>query len=116
MSIWEFPGNILVQCHDSFITGTAPRGIEVHGTAGSILGVEIMSQAPGGTVTLRTKTGDRNIPFESKITYNRGVADFVGAIRGTGRPSATGEDGVWSLRLAKAVARSASTGETVSIV
>jgi 1,5-anhydro-D-fructose reductase (1,5-anhydro-D-mannitol-forming) len=30
MSVWEFPGNVLVQCHDSFVTGAAPRGAEIH--------------------------------------------------------------------------------------
>jgi 1,5-anhydro-D-fructose reductase (1,5-anhydro-D-mannitol-forming) len=91
MSIWEFPGNVLAQCHDSFVVGTAPRGVEVHGTGGSLLGLDIMSQAPGGSVILRTREGaDRTIPFESKVTYERGVADFVAAIHGRGRPSATG--------------------------
>jgi 1,5-anhydro-D-fructose reductase (1,5-anhydro-D-mannitol-forming) len=115
MSIWEFPNNVLAQCHDSFVVGTAPRGVEVHGSKGSILGVEIMSQAPGGTVTLRTAKGEEAIPLESKITYHRGVADFVGAVQGVGRPSATGEDGVWSLKLAKAVASSVASGKAVTI-
>jgi 1,5-anhydro-D-fructose reductase (1,5-anhydro-D-mannitol-forming) len=115
MSIWEFSDNVLVQCHDSFVVGTAPRGVEVHGAKGSILGVEIMSQAPGGAVTVRTSAGEAEIPLEHKITYHRGVADFVAAVQGIGRPSATGEDGVWSLKLAKAVARSVATGEAVTI-
>jgi 1,5-anhydro-D-fructose reductase (1,5-anhydro-D-mannitol-forming) len=115
MSIWEFSDNVLAQCHDSFVVGTAPRGVEVHGDKGSILGVEIMSQAPGGAVTLRTAAGEEEIPFEPKVTYHRGVADFVAAIQGVGRPSATGEDGVWSLRLAKAVAHSAATGAAIAI-
>jgi 1,5-anhydro-D-fructose reductase (1,5-anhydro-D-mannitol-forming) len=115
MSIWEFPKNVLAQCHDSFVVATAPRGVEVHGSKGSILGVEIMSQAPGGTVTLRTAKGEEAIPLESKITYHRGVADFVGAVQGVGRPSATGEDGVWSLKLAKAVALSVASGKAVTI-
>jgi 1,5-anhydro-D-fructose reductase (1,5-anhydro-D-mannitol-forming) len=114
-SIWEFSDNLLVQCHESFVVGSAPRGVEVHGSEGSILGVEIMSQTPGGAVTLRTAAGVENIPLENKITYHRGVADFVGAIQGAGRPSATGEDGVWSLKLAKAVALSAASGEAVTI-
>jgi 1,5-anhydro-D-fructose reductase (1,5-anhydro-D-mannitol-forming) len=113
-STWQFSDNVLVQCHESFI-GTEPRGVEVHGSEGSILGVEIMSQTPGGAVTLRTAAGVENIPLENKITYHRGVADFVGAIQGAGRPSATGEDGVWSLKLAKAVALSAASGEAVTI-
>jgi 1,5-anhydro-D-fructose reductase (1,5-anhydro-D-mannitol-forming) len=114
-STWQFSDNVLVRCHESFIVGTEPRGVEVHGSEGSILGVEIMSQTPGGAVTLRTPAGQEKIPLENKITCHRGVADFVGAIQGAGRPSATGEDGVWSLKLAKAVALSAASGEAVKV-
>jgi 1,5-anhydro-D-fructose reductase (1,5-anhydro-D-mannitol-forming) len=114
-STWQFSDDVLVRCHESFIVGTEPRGVEVHGSEGSILGAEMMSQMPGGAVTLRTAAGQEKIPLEDKMTYHRGVADFVGAIQGAGRPSATGEDGVWSLKLAKAVALSAASGEAVKI-
>ena len=115
MSVWEFPGNILVQCHDSFVVGHGPRGVEIHGSEGSILGIDVMSQAPGGSVILRTAAGDRTIPLDLKVTYDRGVSDFIAAVRGDGAPSSTGEDGVWSLKLARAVARSAATGRAVEI-
>jgi 1,5-anhydro-D-fructose reductase (1,5-anhydro-D-mannitol-forming) len=115
MSVWEFPGDILVQCHDSFVVGYGPRGVEIHGSNGSILGIDVMSQAPGGRVILRTKEGDKEIPLELKVTYDRGVSDFIAAIQGQGKPSSSGEDGIWSLRLAQAVAASAATGRTISI-
>ena len=115
MSVWEFPGDVLVQCHDSFVVGWAPKGIEVHGTHGSILGAEVMSQAPGGAVTVRTEAGERLVPLEPKVAYHRSIADFAAAVRGVGKPSASGEDGVWSLKLARAVARSVQTGQAVTI-
>ncbi|WP_292168583.1 hypothetical protein [Mesorhizobium sp.] len=74
-----------------------------------------MSQAPGGRVILRTKDGDREIPLELKVTYDRGISDFIAAIQKRGKPSSSGDDGVWSLKLAKAVAKSAATGRTISI-
>ncbi|WP_189362925.1 Gfo/Idh/MocA family oxidoreductase [Mesorhizobium sp. M4A.F.Ca.ET.022.05.2.1] len=115
MSVWEFPGNILVQCHDSFVVGYGPRGVEIHGSAGSILGIDVMSQAPGGRVVLSTSDGEQDIPLELKVTYDRGVSDFMAAMQRKGRPSSTGEDGVWSVKLAKAVGQSAATGQTVLI-
>jgi 1,5-anhydro-D-fructose reductase (1,5-anhydro-D-mannitol-forming) len=115
MSVWEFPGNVLVQCHDSFVVGHGPRGVEIHGSKGSILGIDVMSQAPGGQVILRTAEGEREIPLELKVTYDRGVSDFMAAIAGTGAPSSSGEDGVWSLKLARAVAQSAATGRTIEV-
>lgn len=115
MSVWEFPDNVLVQCHDSFVVGYGPRGVEIHGSHGSILGRDVMSQAPGGQVILRTVDGDREIPLELKITYDRGVSDFMAAVAGIGAPSSSGEDGVWSLKLARAVALSAATGRTIEI-
>ncbi len=115
MSVWEFSDNVLVQCHDSFVVGSAPNGIEVHGSEGSILGVDVMAQAPGGSVTVRTKAGERVVPLEPKVAYHRSIADFAAAVRGVGKPSASGEDGVWSLKLAKAVAASATSGRAVTI-
>lgn len=115
MSVWEFPGDILVQCHDSFVVGYGPRGVEIHGSEGSILGIDVMSQVPGGRVILRTKDGDREIPLELKVAYERGISDFIAAIQDKGKPSSSGDDGVWSLTLAKAVAEAAATGLTISI-
>jgi 1,5-anhydro-D-fructose reductase (1,5-anhydro-D-mannitol-forming) len=115
MSIWEFTDNVLVQCHDSFVAGSAPKGVEVHGSEGSILGIDVMSQAPGGTVMVRTKAGERVVPLEPKVAYHRSIADFSAAVRGAGTPSASGEDGVWSLKLAKAVAASVVSGRAVTI-
>ncbi|MBB3236754.1 Gfo/Idh/MocA family protein [Phyllobacterium endophyticum] len=115
MSVWEFPNNVLVQCHDSFVVPFGPRGVEVHGSKGSILGLDIMSQTPGGRVVLRTAEGDQEIPLVHKVAYDRSIVDFIAAIQGTGAPSATGDDGVWSLRLARAVARSAQIGQTVTV-
>lgn len=116
MSIWEFPGNILAQCHDSFVCGTAPRGVEVHGTKGSILGADVLSQRPVGTVTLRTAEGDRMLQLDAGNAYERVIDDFVSAIRGGGQPTASGEDGLWSLRIAKAVAEAAMAGEVVDLM
>ncbi|MEX0696083.1 MAG: hypothetical protein WD099_00930 [Dongiaceae bacterium] len=45
----------------------------------------------------------------------RAVRDFMDAIRGTGRPAASGEDGVRSLAVALAVLEAAATGRRVRV-
>ncbi len=47
--------------------------------------------------------------------YERAVASFHAAIEGRGEPSATGEDGIWSLAVGLAVVEAARTGRRVKI-
>jgi 1,5-anhydro-D-fructose reductase (1,5-anhydro-D-mannitol-forming) len=43
------------------------------------------------------------------------VQNFMTAVNGTGQPSATAEDGLWSLATALAVAESASTRQATRV-
>jgi 1,5-anhydro-D-fructose reductase (1,5-anhydro-D-mannitol-forming) len=69
-----------------------------------------MAQAPGGTVVVRTASGEETLPLMQENYYMRGVRLFHDAIAGRGAPPATGEDGVRSLAVALAALRSAASG------
>ena len=115
MSVVRFDNGVLAQLHDAFTVRHAGHGIEVHGEAGSVIGRDVMSQRPVGEVVLRNDAGEHLVPVKHEGLYVRGVAAFCAALRGAGKPAATGEDGVRSLAAAIAVAEACRTGSLVRV-
>ncbi|MFC2250186.1 Gfo/Idh/MocA family protein [Labrys portucalensis] len=115
MGVVRFESGLLAQFHDAFTTAYAKTGFEVHGSEGSLIGTDCMTQKPVGEVVLRNASGEHKLPFEPENLYVRSVANFQNAVRGKGTPSATGEDGIRSMALALAVLKSAKTGREVAV-
>jgi 1,5-anhydro-D-fructose reductase (1,5-anhydro-D-mannitol-forming) len=82
---------------------------------GSLIGRNVMTQRATGTVTLRDAGGEHDLPLDHKNLYENALSAFHAAVAGKGQPSATGEDGVWSLATGLAVVEAARTGKTVRI-
>ncbi len=116
MGVMRFRNGVLAQFHDAFSVRHAGTGFEVHGTEGSLIGTDVMTQRPVGTIALR-----RNGSTEAVETgppeglYERSVRLFNQAALGNGQPAASGEDGVRSLAIALAVRESAATGRAVRV-
>ncbi|MDX8536451.1 Gfo/Idh/MocA family protein [Mesorhizobium abyssinicae] len=115
MCIWRFKSGVMAQSHEGFTTKFAGTGFEVHGSEGSLFATNVMTQKPVGSVLLRTGAGEEELSFDREDLYARSLRQFHAAIRGEGRPSATGEDGVWSLAAAEAALQSAKSGKAVTI-
>lgn len=115
MGTIRFQSGLLAQFHDAFTTRFAGTGFEVHGTEGSLVARDCMTQRPVGDVMLRTAEGDEPLPVDRTNLYERALAAFHAAIRGEGHPAASGEDGVRSLALAAAVLDAARTGRSVTV-
>jgi 1,5-anhydro-D-fructose reductase (1,5-anhydro-D-mannitol-forming) len=115
MGVLRFKSGVIAQFHDGFTTKFAETGLEVHGTDGSLIGRNVMSQRAAGTVTLRDASGEQELSLDHRNLYETALAAFHAAIAGKGTPSATGEDGIWSLAAGLAVVEAARTGRTVSI-
>ncbi len=115
MGVLRFRSGVIAQFHDAFTTKFAETGFEVHGTEGSLIGRNVMTQKPVGTVTLRNAEGESLLPLDPANLYETALTAFHAAIEGNGRPSATGEDGVWSLATGLAVVKAAATGQAVAI-
>jgi len=115
MSVWTMPSGAMVQTHESFTHSHAQTGFEVHGTEGSIIANNVMTQQPVGEITLRSRAGEEAIPFDDHNLYVRSLGLFNEAMAGTGRPSADGVDGVKSLAVAAAVAQAAKTGTRIAV-
>ena len=111
MGVLRFDRGTLAQFHDAFTVRHAPTGFEVHGTDASLIGVDVMTQAPHGQVVLRRENHIEEVDVgEREDLYVRSVRQFVAAVRGDGAPAATGEDGVASLAIALAVQAAARSG------
>ena len=110
MGVARFESGLLAQFHDAFTTKYAGTGFEVHGSGGSLIGVNCMTQRAVGDVILRTAEGDEPLPIDRTNLYERALAAFHAAVRGEGDPAATGEDGIRSLAFAAAALASAKAG------
>lgn len=115
MCIWRFKSGVIAQSHEGFTTKFAGTGFEVHGSEGSLIASDVMTQKPVGSVLLRTAEGEEELSFDREDLYARSVRQFHVAIHGEGQPAATAEDGIWSLTAAEAALQSASSGKAVKI-
>lgn len=115
MGVIRFDSGLLAQFHDAFTTRFAGTGFEVHGTAGSLIGTNCMTQRSVGDVLLRTQGGEESLPIDRTNLYERALAAFHAAIRGEGQPAATGEDGIRAMAVGVAALDSAATGRPVAV-
>jgi 1,5-anhydro-D-fructose reductase (1,5-anhydro-D-mannitol-forming) len=116
MGVMRMRSGALVQFHDAFTIKHVPTGFEVHGTEGSLVARNCMTQEPVGELVLHRGGSETVIDdFERGDLYARSVHNFMAAVNGTGRPSATADDGLWSLATALAVADSAATGRMTPV-
>ena len=116
MGVMQFESGALVQFHDAFTIQHTLTGIEIHGTDGSILAENVMTQQPVGTIVLRRGDAVEEIdPGEPENLYEHAVGLFNRAVRGQGKPSATADDGIRSLAVALAVQESTVSGQHVVV-
>jgi 1,5-anhydro-D-fructose reductase (1,5-anhydro-D-mannitol-forming) len=115
MGVVRFTSGLLAQFHDAFTCRYAGTGFEVHGTEGSLIATNCMTQQPIGEVTLRHAGGDTKLLLDHENLYERAIRAFHAAIRGEGAPAATGEDGVKSMALAFAALKSARSGAPAKV-
>lgn len=116
MGVMTFPGGILASFHDAYTVRHGLTGLEIHGTEGSIVATDVLTSITKGDVELRRGDAAETVHTgEYEEQYARAVRRFSEAVRGEGRPAATGEDGVRSLAVALAVRESAQTGKRVTV-
>ena len=53
MAVLRFSNDVLAQLHDAFTVKHAGTGLEIHGTEGSIVARDVMTQRPVGEVFVR---------------------------------------------------------------
>ncbi|MGF6674322.1 Gfo/Idh/MocA family protein [Paraburkholderia tuberum] len=115
MGIIRFSNGVLAQIHDAFTVPYAPTGLEVHGTEGSLIARDVMTQRAVGEIELRSAAGFEIIEVVHQDLYVTAVAQFHRAVLLGEDPAATGRDGYRSLVSALALQESASTGAHVAV-
>lgn len=115
MGVMRFKSGLIAQFHDGFTTKYAETGLEVHGSEGSLIGRNVMTQRAVGSVTLRDAAGEHALPLDHRNLYEAALSAFHAAVAGKGAPAASGEDGVWSLAAGLAVVEAARSGRAVKI-
>ena len=115
MGVMRFRGGVLAQFHDAFTARHAVTGFEVHGTDGSLVARNVMTQRPDGTVALWRDGEEERVPLTHENLYERSVRRFNAAVLGDDEPAASGEDGIRSLAIALAVREAAATRRTVQV-
>src|ERR1700736_5478528 len=114
MGVIRFRSGLLAQFHDAFTIKNALTGLEIHGTEGSLIAEDVMTQEPQGRVFLQREQKREPIDLGDPVNlYSHQVQHFNAAVKGKGKPCATGEDGVRSLAVATAVLESTKTGQRV---
>src|SRR5271165_1448427 len=107
---------VLAQFHDAFTIKHTRTGFEVHGTEGSLIGEDVMTQEPRGHVFLQREDRREEVNLGShENLYVHQVRHFNDAAHGRGVPFATAEDGIRSLAVATAVVESARSGQRVPV-
>jgi 1,5-anhydro-D-fructose reductase (1,5-anhydro-D-mannitol-forming) len=115
MGIIRFDNGVLAQIHDAFTVPYAPTGLEVHGSTGSVIARDVMTQRAAGEIELRSELGVQAIAVDHRNLYVTAVEQFHRAVLAGEAPAATGEDGFRSLAAALALQQSAERGERVTV-
>ena len=109
-------GDRLASTHDSFTVSGPETELEVLGDEGAIVIGDAMTQLTAGTVQLHAGGRIRPIDVDtSRDLYQILLTAFVSAIRGEGRPTVTGKEGLGALKVALAAEESVRTGDTVRL-
>ncbi len=80
----------------------------MHGSEGSLIATNVMTQKPVGEVLLRSARGEEMLSLSPEDLYHRSVRNFVAASP-HGAALRSGEDGIKSMAVALAALKAAKT-------
>ena len=115
MSVLEFDGGVLAQCHESFVAAHAQSRLQVFGTRANVCSVGALSQAGSTRLVLRDERGEHLIEVPAADLYENTLRAFTEACAGRGAPLSSGADGLASLRVALGALESSRLGQRVEL-
>lgn len=117
MSVLRWDDDLLAQTHDAFAVPHNETTVDLHGTEGSLLAINALTQDPVGEIVLRDRQGTRSIDVGPRDDlYVVSVARFAEAVAGDGSPAVTAVRGTQAVATALAVEEAARTGNSVTVV
>lgn len=112
----RFQKEVLANFHDSYTVNHATSSVEVHGSKGSLIATGALSVLPQGELRLVVDGKTTSIdPGPLVGPYQATINAFTSAIRGTGSPSASADDGVRSLVAVLAARQSVESRRTIAV-
>jgi 1,5-anhydro-D-fructose reductase (1,5-anhydro-D-mannitol-forming) len=116
MGVMSFRNGTMAMFHDAFTIKHAQTGVEVHGTEGSLIAKNVMTQDPVGEIYLSKNGTTSEVTLGPREDlYVHIIRHFNSAVRGKGQPFASGQDGIRSLAVGLAVLESTKTGQRVPV-
>jgi 1,5-anhydro-D-fructose reductase (1,5-anhydro-D-mannitol-forming) len=91
------------------------NSIALYGTEGRIVGEGLTRSRSDGILHLKTEAGETATPYPSPGAHRLSLAAFTGAVLAGEEPNASGVDGLRSIELCDAIARSVTERCTVPV-
>jgi 1,5-anhydro-D-fructose reductase (1,5-anhydro-D-mannitol-forming) len=111
----RFANGALAYVNGSQGTPNPRADMEVYGTAGRISGRNTTRPFLEGELFVLSGSDEKSMPFSTKDGFQRAVAAFNRSVIDKTEPDPSGEDGVKSVELVDAIAKSARTGTVVRL-
>jgi 1,5-anhydro-D-fructose reductase (1,5-anhydro-D-mannitol-forming) len=116
MSVLRFRRGTVVSTHDAFAVKDAPTLLEIHGTAASLFGRDVLGNRAFGSVVLRMGGVEEQVDVgPAHDLYVDTTSAFATSIAGVGSPRCTGVDGLQAVAAAEAIATAARTGTDTAV-
>jgi 1,5-anhydro-D-fructose reductase (1,5-anhydro-D-mannitol-forming) len=107
---------VIFSTHDAFTVSHNVTSMQVHGTTGSLVGLDCLTPVPVGVLELRRERAVEQIstpPVDS--LYAPAIEAFVASAAGHGQPVASGDDGRRALETALGALTSLEHGSRVQL-
>lgn len=116
LALFRFGNGTLAYVNANQTTPNFQPDIDLYGTKGRIVGVGITRPfREGGELRVLTEDGETVTPSQTKDAFDRSVAAFHAAVRDDTEPNASGLDGLRSVQLTDAMARSARERRVIEL-
>lgn len=115
MVLMRFASGTLAYANGNQLTAKPLDEIVIHGTKGRIDGRSITRPGQDGEMRVVTDEGETSAHYSSRDAYARTVAAFSQAVLQGQEPNPSGLDGLRSVQLTDAIARSVREGRVVSV-
>lgn len=115
MTLLRFENGTMAYVNGNQRTPNYQADIDIYGTRGRIVGDHLTRPWLEGELRVLTERGETVTPYSNKDAYQRTVEAFSNAVLHNREPHASGLDGLRSVQLTEAIARSARDGVLVQL-
>jgi len=115
MTLLRFANGTMAYVNGNQKTPHYQADIDIYGTGGRIVGDHLTRPGLDGELRVLTERGETVTPYSNKDAYLRVVAAFNDAVLHNKEPRASGLDGLRSVQLTEAIARSVREGGLVEL-